>query len=156
MKNIFKIKQVCFVYFVFFVSPNQYKYFMELINDIKIPSKDERIAAKHSYDALAAIMDELQTNKPEIEIEIEETKEKLKIPLSVLRLLSKILKATSEGKPISIIPIAAEMTTQAAAEFVGCSRPHLINYLKTGILVLQKLEGTEELNLKMWLNTKDK
>lgn len=42
------------------------------------------------------------------------------------------MKATSEGKPISIVPLATEMTTQAAAEVIGCSRPHLIKLLENG------------------------
>ena len=28
--------------------------------------------------------------------------------------------------PISVVPIATEMTTQAAAELLGCSRPHFV------------------------------
>lgn len=38
----------------------------------------------------------------------------------------------SEGKPISIVPIATEMTTQKAAEILGCSRPHLVKLLEEG------------------------
>lgn len=110
---------------------------MELINDLKTPSKDERLAAMQSYKALAAILNKLQTKNPEIEI--EETKEKIKIPLNILKLLANILKVTSEGKPISIIPIATEMTTQAAAEFLGCSRPHLVKLLEEGHISFTKI-----------------
>ena len=80
-----------------------------------------------SYDALSEVLNELQTKNPEIEI--QETKEKIIIPLSALKLLAQILKETSQGKPISIVPIATEMTTQAAADILGCSRPHLIKLL---------------------------
>ncbi|WP_223266425.1 helix-turn-helix domain-containing protein [Gelidibacter gilvus] len=66
------------------------------------------------------------------EIEIEETSEKIKIPLKALKLLAKILKATSQGQPISLVPIATEMTTQAAAELLGCSRPHVVKLLEEG------------------------
>ena len=90
-----------------------------------------------SYNALSVMLEHLKSNTPEIEI--EETKEKIKIPLRALKLLVKILEATSQGKPISIIPIATEMTTQAAAEFLGCSRPHLVKLLEDGEIPFTKV-----------------
>jgi excisionase family DNA binding protein len=103
---------------------------MEYFNDIKKPSKKEQLAAMKSYNALAATLEELHSENPEIEI--EETAEKIKIPLKALKLLAKILKATSLGQPISLVPIATEMTTQAAAELLGCSRPHFVKLLEEG------------------------
>ena len=103
---------------------------MEYLKDIQRPSKDEQIVSMASYDALAAVLGELRSENPEIEI--GETSEKIKIPLFALKLLAKILKATSQGKPVSIIPVATEMTTQAAAEILGCSRPHLVKLLEEG------------------------
>lgn len=103
---------------------------MEYFNDLKKPSKKEQIAAMKSYNALAATLEALHSENPEIEI--EETAEKIKIPLKALKLLAKILKATSQGQPISLVPIATEMTTQAAAELLGCSRPHFVKLLEEG------------------------
>lgn len=110
---------------------------MEHLEDIRKPTKTEQIAALESYDALAATIEQLRTENPEIEI--EETKEKIKIPLHALKLLAEILKATSQGKPISIVPIATEMTTQAAAEILGCSRPHLVKLLESGEIPFTKI-----------------
>lgn len=105
---------------------------MEYLTEIKRPSKEEMITARKSYHTLVAALEELSSDTPEIEI--EETSEKIKIPLNALRLLAKILKVTSQGKPISIVPIATEMTTQAAAELLGCSRPHFVKLLERGDL----------------------
>lgn len=110
------------------IDKNLYK--MDYFNDIKKPSKKEQIAAMASYNALAATLEGLCSENPEIEI--EETAEKIKIPIKALKLLAKILKATSQGKPISLVPIATEMTTQAAAELIGCSRPHIVKLLEEG------------------------
>lgn len=110
---------------------------MEIFEDIKKPSKEEQETALKSYDALAATLSGLHTLNPEIEI--EETNERIKIPLSALKLLAKILKVTSQGKPISIVPIATEMTTQAAAELIGCSRPHLVKLLERGEINFTKV-----------------
>lgn len=103
---------------------------MEYFNGIQKPSKKEQIAAMKSYHALAATLEDLHSDNPEIEI--EETSEKIRIPLKALKLLAEILKATSKGQPISLVPIATEMTTQAAAELVGCSRPHIVKLLEEG------------------------
>lgn len=103
---------------------------MEYFKDIKKPSKKEQIAAMKSYNALAATLEDLHSENPEIEI--EETAEKIRIPLKALKLLAKILKATSLGQPISLVPIATEMTTQAAAELLGCSRPHFVKLIEEG------------------------
>ena len=103
---------------------------MEYVTNLKKPSKKEQIAAMKSYNALAATLEDLHSDNPEIEI--EETSEKIRIPLKALKLLAEILKATSKGQPISLVPIATEMTTQAAAELVGCSRPHFVKLLEEG------------------------
>ena len=107
------------------------------LEDIRKPTKKEQKLATASYDALTSTIDQLRTKNPEIEI--EETKEKIKIPLHALKLLAKILKVTGQGKPISIVPIATEMTTQSAAEMLGCSRPHLVKLLETGEIPFTKI-----------------
>jgi len=103
---------------------------MEIANYTEKPSKQDQLAAIASYDVLEATLAALKTETPEIEI--EETKEKIKIPLNALKLLAKILKCTAQGTPVSIVPVATEVTTQAAAEILGCSRPHVIKLLEGG------------------------
>lgn len=107
--------------------------------DAKIsrPSKEEQMAAMASYSALKETLKELNTET--IEIEIEETKQKITIPLSALELLTKILEVTGKGQSLSIVPIAAEMTTQTAAEMLGCSRPHLVQLLENGEIPFTKV-----------------
>lgn len=110
---------------------------MDFLEDIKKPTKEEQIKAMESYSALASTLKDITDEYPEIEI--EETQEKMKIPKAALQLLAKILHAMSEGKPLSIIPVASEMTTQSAAEFLGCSRPHLVKLLETGKIPFTKV-----------------
>tara|TARA_R110002050_G_scaffold19260_2_gene55522 strand:+ start:3781 stop:4236 length:456 start_codon:yes stop_codon:yes gene_type:complete len=110
---------------------------MKSIDEVKRPTKDEQKAAMESYYALASTLEQIHSEYPEIEI--EETKERIKIPLNALKLLAKILKETSQGKPISIVPIATEITTQAAAELLGCSRPHLVKLLEEGRINFTKI-----------------
>lgn len=110
---------------------------MSNIDNIEKPTKEEQKAAMKSYNALAAALDQIYSDYPEIEI--EESKERIKIPLKALQLLAKILKETSQGKPVSIVPIATEITTQAAAELLGCSRPHLVKLLENGEISYTKI-----------------
>lgn len=110
---------------------------MRLSDNITRPTKEEQIAAMKSYGALASTLEELKDNNPEIEI--EETQEKIRIPLSALKLLAEILKETSQGRPVSIVPIATELTTQAAAEILGCSRPHVVKLLEAGDIKFIKI-----------------
>jgi len=109
---------------------------MQLI-DIRKPSKEEQLTARKSYSVLASSIDQLRIDNPEIEI--EETKEKIRIPISALKLLADILKEISQGNPISIVPVATELTTQAAAELLGCSRPHVVRLLEEGKIPFTKV-----------------
>lgn len=103
---------------------------MEALDYIKRPTKKEQRVAIESYSVLSSILSQLK--KDDTEIEIEETNDRIKIPFKALKLLSEILKSMSEGNPISIVPIATEVTTQKAAEILGCSRPHLVKLLEQG------------------------
>lgn len=103
---------------------------METLEEIKRPTKAEQLVAIESYTALSSVLKHL--DQGDTEIEIEESKERIKIPYKALKLLKDILKSMSEGKPISLVPIATEVTTQKAAEILGCSRPHLVKLLEEG------------------------
>ena len=93
--------------------------------------------AKASYTSLVAAIDQLKTDQAEIEI--EETGEKIILPVKALTLLGEILKAMSQGNPISIVPLATEVTTQSAAEILGCSRPYLVKLLEEGRIEYTKV-----------------
>ena len=110
---------------------------MKAILETERPTKQEQKTAMASTTALSAMLEKIHTDYPEIEI--EETGQRVKVPLKALRLLVKILEETGKGSPVSIVPIAAEMTTQSAAELLGCSRPHLIKLLESGEIPFNKI-----------------
>lgn len=127
---------------------------METYKRINKPSKDEQKLAIESYDALASVIEQLKSENPEIEI--EETQERIKIPLSALKLLGEILKAMSQGKPFSLVPIATEVTTQKAAEIIGCSRPHLVKLLEEGKIEYTKVGKHRRIKFEDVMNYKKK
>lgn len=59
--------------------------------------------------------------------------------LNALKFLAKILKEISQGRLVSILPSATEMTTQAAADLLGCSIPHLVKLLDSGEIPFVKV-----------------
>lgn len=105
--------------------------------DYTRPSMQERKMAQSSYSTLRQAISQLQSE--EVDIEIIGSNDKLELPLSVLRLLEDILKNMSEGKIVSIVPLATELTTQKAAEILGCSRPFLVNLLEEGKIPFTKV-----------------
>ncbi len=110
---------------------------MNTYEEIQRPTKLEQTVAHTSYAALANALTRIQSD--DTEIEIEETNDRIKVPYKALKLLSDILKAMGEGKPISIVPVATEVTTQKAAEILGCSRPHLVKLLEEGDIAYVKI-----------------
>lgn len=110
---------------------------MGMLTKINRPSKSEQKAALASYGLMLSVMEQL--HEEQTEIEIEETNDKIIVPLRALKLFVSILKAMSEGKPISVVPLATEVTTQKAAEILGCSRPHLVKLLEEGEIQYVKI-----------------
>lgn len=102
------------------------------------PTRSEQEAARRSLPALEESLKSL-SKKDTTEIEIEETAQKIIVPTMALQLLTRILKDLGEGRPVQIVPIAAEMTTQAAAELLGCSRPHVVKLLEQGKIPFTKI-----------------
>jgi excisionase family DNA binding protein len=52
------------------------------------------------------------------------------LPRDVLALLRDILTEMAQGNAVTIVPTHAELTTQAAADILNVSRPHLIKLLE--------------------------
>lgn len=110
---------------------------MKTLEKITKTSKVEQKVAIESYNALVSAIEQIHSDNAEIEI--EETNDKIVVPIKALKLLSVILKEMSQGKPISVVPIATEVTTQKAAEILGCSRPHLVRLLEEGNIEFTKV-----------------
>jgi len=104
----------------------------------KRPSKAMQHLAMEQYDALEAVLKEL-SDQEDAEIEVAETGAKIKLPFLALRLLANIMREMGKGNGVLVIPVTAEVTTQAAAEILGCSRPHLIKLLEEGKIEFTKV-----------------
>ena len=116
------------------------------MKNLRKPTKSDQQIAIISYQSINNVID--RTSSSNIEIEIEESHEKIILPKMAVELLGEILKSMSEGIPISIVPEATEVTTQKAAEIIGCSRPHLVKLLETGEIEFIKVGKHRRINIE--------
>ena len=124
-----------------------------MLDEIRKPTKAEQRMAIESYSILANHLQKMDENVTEIEI--EGTNERIKLPRKALTLLGEILKSMGEGTPISIVPVATEVTTQKAAEILGCSRPHLVKLLEEGKISFTKVGKHRRILLEDIVNYKN-
>ena len=60
--------------------------------------------------------------------------ESVDLPRAAVAALLEIARALAQGQALRIVPEGAELTTQAAADLLGVSRPHLIKLIDQGAL----------------------
>jgi len=104
-----------------------------------LPTAEEVAIARESGRALSAF---LQTRADSQQIETVDDKgaaHPFRIPVSALRLLVDVLTQFGEGNAVSIIPIHAELSTQAAADLLNVSRPFLVQLLERGEIPFRKI-----------------
>ncbi len=58
--------------------------------------------------------------------------QRLNLPLSVYKLLVRLVHELARGNAVTVVPIHAEMTTQQAADFLNVSRPFLVKLIESG------------------------
>ncbi len=56
----------------------------------------------------------------------------VQFPEPVFHMLVEIVRQMRKGNAVSVIPSNSELTTQAAADQLGVSRPHLVKLLEDG------------------------
>ncbi len=70
---------------------------------------------------------------------IEEKPVMLIIPVAAMQMLIEIMQQMALGKPVSIIPSNAELTTQQGADFLNVSRPYFVNLLENNKIPFKKV-----------------
>jgi hypothetical protein len=70
---------------------------------------------RRRLDLLASVM-----NQPQSPALVGEGGERLELPASIYQVLRQIVNGMREGRPMLVIPENEVLTTQAAANFLGC------------------------------------
>jgi excisionase family DNA binding protein len=58
--------------------------------------------------------------------------ESVELPRAAVAALLEIARALAQGQTLHLVPHGADLTTQAAADLLGVSRPHLIKLIDQG------------------------
>lgn len=87
-----------------------------------LPSERDATLAKVSSRALAPHVLDADGVRVRLDDGVE-----VVLPPAAVRLLVDMLAQMSEGNPVTLIPLHAEMTTQQAADFLNVSRPYFVN-----------------------------
>jgi excisionase family DNA binding protein len=74
--------------------------------------------------------------------------EHIEIPPPLFKLLKRVAHALVEGKPVILIPETESLTTQAAADFLGVSRPYIIQLLNENKIPYHRVGTHRRLYLK--------
>ncbi|MBX2920910.1 MAG: helix-turn-helix domain-containing protein [Chitinophagaceae bacterium] len=110
-------------------------------------SAHDRQIARTSLSAIKAKARQLIRKKNRgVNIKINDAD--ITIPQTAFSLLSDILSNMADGKPVSVIPIETEITTQQAANLLHVSRPFIVKLLETGVIPFFKVGRHRRILLK--------
>lgn len=120
-----------------------------------MPSERDAILAEQSGRVLASYIQSAKA--PAIQL-LKKGKEpeQLQLPPTAIRLLIDILAEMAEGNAVSLIPIHAELTTQAAADLLNVSRPYLVSLIEEGKIPHRKVGTKRRVLAKDILDYKSK
>lgn len=73
---------------------------------------------------------------------------RLELPEPIFNLLARVVRTMRDGKAIVLLPENESMTTQAAADFLGVSRPFVVDLLENGVVPHHKVGTHRRVYLK--------
>jgi excisionase family DNA binding protein len=79
---------------------------------------------------------------------VDDKGQRLELPKPIYELLVKVATAMQEGKVITLVPETQELTTQAAANLLGVSRPHVVKLIEEGKLPSHKVGAHRRIQMK--------
>ena len=112
----------------------------------RIPTLEEQEAAKIAVSEVAHIYKKLNKSPLTVKLEIDGEERIINFPEPALHLFFEILNNMALGRPVSIIPRQAELTTQEAADYLNVSRPYLIGLLEKGEIPFHKTGTHRRIN----------
>jgi excisionase family DNA binding protein len=131
-----------FIAFILFVAMNQ-----QLATRTQSSRFDPAEFAPQELDSVKHLMELFlsDTRPPAL---VDERGERTELPKPVYELLVKVASALQEGKVITLVPETQELTTQAAANLLGVSRPHVVKLIEDGQLPCHKVGAHRRIRMK--------
>jgi len=97
---------------------------------------EERLVPSEEVEQLRELYRMLQLGTPKL---LGPGGEEMLLPVSVYSILKEVARNMQMGRAVSVMPTREQLTTQKAANVLGCSRPHLIKLLDAGEIPFQKI-----------------
>jgi excisionase family DNA binding protein len=107
-----------------------------------IPSPGDSALAQREASRMLEVTRNMKSKSIELllgQFQIEKKPLELNIPVAAMQMLIEIMQQMAQGKPVSIIPSNAELTTQQAADFLSVSRPYFVKLLEEGKMPFKKV-----------------
>jgi len=82
--------------------------------------------------------------------------ERMDLPVSAFEALKVIIEAMADGRAITLVPHDKELTSQAAADILCISRPHLIKLLERGELPFHRVGTHRRIKIEDVLAYRDR
>ena len=92
--------------------------------------------ARQARDAARAFASSVRPNRyPSVRLTPDEgPAQNIEVPESAFRLFLEILNQMGQGHAVTLVPTRHELSTQAAADLLGVSRPYFVKLLETDVI----------------------
>lgn len=87
---------------------------------------------------------------------IDDKGNQMEIPGELFQHLARIVRLMNEGRAVVMMPVDEKFTTQAAANYLGVSRQHLVDLLEKGEIPFHKTGTHRRITFKDLLDYEDK
>ena len=121
-----------------------------------MPTEAEAQLAQKSSQILATRVPQHSSTLEIKVVEDDGHEQEVVIPMTAYSLLVDILFQMAQGNAVTLTPIHAELTTQAAASLLNVSRPYLVKLVEAGKIPARKVGRNRRIRFEDLMDYKQK
>ena len=116
---------------------------------VSLPEEEAGLARDTSLTLAGFVRDDGQRLTLRLEDPQSGNTVEVSVPAAALRLLAKALASMAEGQSVTLLPLAADLSTQQAADLLGVSRPYFVKLLEEGRMPFRKVGAQRRVRLEV-------